>query len=71
MTSILLEDLFLIVYVLVNDWYQTQGKHHPQSKPGVMPEFTDSEVISQSQFNWRGAELALVGGKVAPVLDPD
>jgi hypothetical protein len=49
MTSIPLEDLFLIVYVLVDDWYQSKGKHYLPT----------------------GAELALVGREVAPVVDPD
>lgn len=46
MTSILLTDLFIIVYILVDDWYQTKGKHYLQGKAGVKPEFTDSEVIT-------------------------
>ena len=44
MTNILPEDLFLIVYVIVDDWYQTKGKHYLHGKPGVKPEFTDSEM---------------------------
>ncbi len=46
MTSIPLTDLFIIVYVLVDDWYQVKGKHYLQGKPGAKPEFTDSKVIT-------------------------
>ncbi len=46
MTSIPLSDLFIIVYVLVDDWYQKKGKHYLQGKPGARPEFTDSEVMT-------------------------
>jgi hypothetical protein len=46
MTSIPLEELFIIVYVLVDDWYQKKGKPYLQGKPGAKPDFTDSEVIT-------------------------
>lgn len=46
MTSIPLTDLFILVFVLVDDWYQMKGEHYLQGKPGVKPEFTDSEVIT-------------------------
>ena len=46
MTSIPLTDVFTIVYVLVDDWYQQKGKQYLHGKPGVRPEFTDSEVIT-------------------------
>lgn len=46
MTSIPLTDLFIIVYVLVDDWYRLKGKKYLQGKPGAKPEFTDSEVIT-------------------------
>jgi hypothetical protein len=36
----------LIDYVLVDDRQQTKGKPYLQGKAGVMPEFTDSEVIT-------------------------
>jgi hypothetical protein len=35
MTSIPLSDLFLIVFVLVDDWYQYTGKHERKGKPGA------------------------------------
>ena len=46
MTSIPLSDLFLIVFVLVDDWYQCTGKHQIKGKPGAKPAFTDSEVLT-------------------------
>jgi hypothetical protein len=46
MTSIPLTDLFIIVYVLVDDWYQTKGRLYLQGKPGAKPEFLDSEVMT-------------------------
>jgi hypothetical protein len=46
MTSITISDLFTIIFVLVDDWYQRQGVKLLKGKPGVKPEFTDSEVIT-------------------------
>ncbi len=46
MKSISLIDLFTIIYVLVDDWYQVAGVKLLQGKPGAKPEFTDSEVIT-------------------------
>jgi hypothetical protein len=46
MTSISLSDLFTIIFVLVDDWYQTQGIKMLKGKPGTKPEFSDSEVIT-------------------------
>jgi hypothetical protein len=46
MTSIMLSDLFTIIYVLVDDWYQTQGIQMLKGKPGTKPDFSDSEVIT-------------------------
>jgi hypothetical protein len=46
MPSIPLTDLFIIVFVLVDDWYQTKGKDYLQGKPGAKPAFLDSEVIT-------------------------
>lgn len=46
MTSIPLTDLFIIVYVLVDDWYHSKGKHYLKGKLGAKPEFTDSEMIT-------------------------
>ena len=46
MTSIPFSDLMTILYVLVDDWYQSEGKHYLRGKVGCKPKFTDSEVIS-------------------------
>jgi hypothetical protein len=46
MTSITISDIFTIIFVLVDDWYQTHGSKFLKGKPGAKPEFTDSEVIT-------------------------
>jgi hypothetical protein len=46
MISIDIETLLTIIYVLVDDWYQAEGRHLLKSKPGVKPIFSDSEVIT-------------------------
>jgi hypothetical protein len=46
MTSITASDLLTIIFVLVDDWYQTHGVQYLKGKPGAKPEFSDSEVIT-------------------------
>ncbi len=46
MTSISISDIFTITYVLVDDWYQTEGVKILAGKAGSKPVFTDSEVIT-------------------------
>ena len=46
MTSITVSDLMTIIFVLVDDWYQTYGVRFLKGKPGAKPEFSDSEVIT-------------------------
>jgi DDE family transposase len=46
MTSIDIETLLTIIYVLVDDWYEAKGKELRKGKPGVKPIFKDSEVIT-------------------------
>ena len=46
MTSISISDIFTITYVLVDDWYQTNGIKLLKGKTGSKPVFTDSEVIT-------------------------
>lgn len=41
-----IETVFTIVFVLVDDWYQTYGVHLLKGKRGAKPEFSDSEVIT-------------------------
>jgi hypothetical protein len=35
-----------IIFVLVDDWYQTEGKKYLAGKTGRKPEFSDNEVIT-------------------------
>jgi hypothetical protein len=42
MTSITVSDLLTIIFVLVDDWYQTYGVRYLKGKPGAKPEFSDS-----------------------------
>ena len=46
MTSINIETLLTIIYVLVDDWYQEKGRDLLQGKVGRKPEFSDSEMIT-------------------------
>ncbi len=46
MTSISIEMLLTIIYVMVDDWYQEKGHWHLMGKVGRKPEFSDSEVIT-------------------------
>jgi hypothetical protein len=46
MPSITFSDLLTIIYVLVDDWYQSEGQGYMKGKAGCKPEFTDSEVMS-------------------------
>jgi len=46
MTSIPISDLLTIIFVVVDDWYKTQGARLLKGKPGAKPQFTDSEVIT-------------------------
>lgn len=46
MTSITISDLFTIIFVLFDDWYQTHGSRLLRGKPGAKPEFSDSEIIT-------------------------
>ena len=44
--SVDVETLFTIIYVLVDDWYQTKGKKQLVGKRGRKAKFSDSEVIT-------------------------
>ena len=46
MTSIDLESLLTIIYVLVDDWYQAKGQALLLGKPGIKPTFSDSEMLT-------------------------
>ena len=45
-TSIDMVSLLTTILVLVDDWYISQGQALLQGKPGVKPEFLDSEVMT-------------------------
>ncbi len=45
-TSIDMETLLTTIYVEVDDWYEVYGTEWRNHKPGVRPEFRDSEVIT-------------------------
>ena len=46
MQSISITELMLVIYVIVDDWYQIEGQEILKGKPGKKPKFTDSEVIT-------------------------
>jgi len=46
MSSIALEDVFTYLYVLVDDWYQSEGQRYMQGKVGAKPRFSDSEMLT-------------------------
>jgi hypothetical protein len=46
MTSIDLETLLTIIFVLIDDWYQAKGSGWMKGKVGRKPTFSDSEVMT-------------------------
>lgn len=46
MNSIDFESLLVIIFVLVDDWYQSQEKSWSRKSPGVRAEMSDSEIIT-------------------------
>jgi len=46
MTSIALETLFTILYVLIDDWYKAEGSQLMGGKVGAKPTFSDSEMLT-------------------------
>jgi hypothetical protein len=46
MESIDIDTILTIIYVIVDDWYQNNGKKTRLGKPGCQPTFTDSEVMT-------------------------
>jgi len=46
MASITFSDLLTIIFVLVDDWYKTEGMQYLAGKPGPKPDFSDSEVLT-------------------------
>jgi len=46
MISINMVDVLTIIYVIVDDWYQTIGQDLLTGKAGVKPVFSDSELLT-------------------------
>jgi hypothetical protein len=46
MNSIDFESLLVIIFVLVDDWYQQQEKTLKGKLPGAKPEMSDSEILT-------------------------
>lgn len=46
MTRIPMINLFTIVFVLIDDWYKSEGIKLLRGKAGAKPEFTDSEMMT-------------------------
>lgn len=46
MTNITFSDLMTIIFVLVDDWYQANGKKYLKGKASRKPSFPDSEVMA-------------------------
>ena len=46
MNSIPMSEIFLYIYVLVDDWYQENAANFRKSQPGKKPDFSDSEMMS-------------------------
>lgn len=46
MNSIDFESLLVIIFVLVDDWYQSDGKSLEYNSPGAKPEMSDSEILT-------------------------
>ena len=46
MNSIPMTELFLYIFVIVDDWYQAYARDYRKSRPGKRPEFSDSELMT-------------------------
>lgn len=46
MSSIPFTEVMLVIYFLVDEWYQPAGYQLLKGKPGTKPEFSDSEVMT-------------------------
>ena len=46
MNSIDLETLIVTIFVLVDDWYQKEGKALKGKSPGAKAEMSDSEIMT-------------------------
>ena len=48
MNSIDFESVIITVFVLVDDWYQSEAKALKTLSPGAKSEMSDSEIITKS-----------------------
>ena len=46
MNSIPIDEIFLHIYVMVDDWYQAQASELRKGQPGKRPDFSDSEMMT-------------------------
>jgi hypothetical protein len=46
MKSIPMDEIFLYIFVMVDDWYQACASEYRRRQPGKKPEFSDSEMLS-------------------------
>jgi len=46
MKNIDIETIFILIYILVDDWYQENSHKILKGKRGSKPIFTDSEIIT-------------------------
>ncbi|ELS05587.1 hypothetical protein Xen7305DRAFT_00053340, partial [Xenococcus sp. PCC 7305] len=45
-SSIDFETLVIVIFVLVDDWYQLEGKTLRENLPGAKPMMSDSEILT-------------------------
>ena len=46
MNSIPMDDIFLHIYTMIDDWYQAHASETRTGQPGKKPEFSDSEMMT-------------------------
>lgn len=46
MNSIPMDEIFLHIYVMIDDWYQSQAADFRKGQPGKRPAFSDSEMMT-------------------------
>lgn len=64
MESIDIETILTTIFVIVDDWYQSNGKKSRNGRPGCKPTFTDSEVMTlmlASEYVPYPGELQFIG----------
>ena len=46
MNSIPMDDIFLHIYTMIDDWYQENATDIRKGQPGKKPDFSDSEMMT-------------------------